>query len=193
MRCNDWCSESREEVIQGFSLPCYPQFTAATWRPQKLELQLNEMLENTKKDKTQNLQPLKHPVAKWQHEMILSCREEGGPCLKCLPVIQQNVWLPDALAGESHRVYAWIFWHVPLEVIISPFLWKTQTSHLKPILSCVCLKTVKEICMIWCITIRGTGKMQSRTNNNPEKTPEILKKNPKIFIKSIPQAQKKGK
>lgn len=57
MRCNDWCSESREEVIQGFSLPCYPQFTAATWRPQKLELQLNEMLENTKKDKTQNLQP----------------------------------------------------------------------------------------------------------------------------------------
>lgn len=129
MRCNDWCSESREEVIQGFSLPCYPQFTAATWRPQKLELQLNEMLENTNKDKTQNLQPLKHPVAKWQHEMILSCREEGGSCLECLPVIQQNVGLPDLLAGESHRVYAWIIWHVPLEVRISPFLWKTQTSH----------------------------------------------------------------
>lgn len=26
-------------------------------------------------------------------------------------------------------------------------------------------------CMIWCITIRGTGEMQSRTNNNPEKKP----------------------
>lgn len=46
-------------------------------------------------------------------------------------IIQQNVWFPNEVAGEPHRVHVWIFWCIPSKVTITPGLWKTQTFHFK--------------------------------------------------------------
>lgn len=105
--------------------------------------------------------------------MIISCLGGGGAVLKLLPVIQQNVWLPDVSAVKPHRVYARIFWHIPFEVTIHPLLWKTQTCHLKPNSFLRMFKNCTYLHDVVHYYQRNRKKMESRTNNNPEKTPKV--------------------
>ena len=44
-----------------------------------------------------------------------------------LPVIEQDVWLPKEMFWKSHMGHPWILLWIPLEVIISPELWDTDT------------------------------------------------------------------
>lgn len=49
------------------------------------------------------------------------------PCdilIEMLPVVKQDVWGPNLISGESKILHSWIFWLVPLQIIIIPTLQK---------------------------------------------------------------------
>lgn len=69
----------------------------------------------------------------WHHAYPITLQHPAGLSSQCLPVVQQNVRLPNEIVGKSHIGHTWIFWLIPLEVIIIPVLRETQNimySHI---------------------------------------------------------------
>lgn len=106
------------------------------------------------------------------------CRSAGcesryfhSPCLSPDKIIQQNVWFPNEVAGEPHRVHVWIFWCIPSKVTITPGLWKTQTFHfkqmyLKKSTKCTHYVHMYTLCLFYIHLNGGVETKKNRTNQD---------------------------
>ncbi len=98
----------------------------------------NNLVFNSGTQKPQNAPSLQDPphyiVARtmqacwiWRHAYSITVQHRADLSLQYLPVIQQNVWLPNEMVRKSHIGHTWILGCIPLEVTIIPVLWDTDT------------------------------------------------------------------
>lgn len=64
----------------------------------------------------------------WHNAYLITVQHPADLSSQCLPVIEQNVWLPNEMVRKSHIVHTLIIRWIPLEVMIIPELWDTYRN-----------------------------------------------------------------